>query len=94
MTQKRTGDVPPMGWNSWNTFYDQYDAGLIMEMADTMVERGYLDCGYQYLVLDDCWLEMERDGQGKLVPSREKFPEGIGPVIDHVHRKRPEIRNL
>ena len=87
MTQKRTGDVPPMGWNSWNTFYDKYDAGLIMEMADTMVERGYLDCGYQYLVLDDCWLEMERDAQGKLVPSREKFPEGIGPVIDHVHRK-------
>lgn len=87
MTQKRTGDVPPMGWNSWNTFYDKYDAGLIMEMADTMVERGYLDCGYRYLVLDDCWLEMERDAQGKLVPSREKFPEGIGPVIDHVHRK-------
>ena len=47
MTQKRTGDVPPMGWNSWNTFYDKYDAGLIMEMADTMVERGYLDCGYR-----------------------------------------------
>lgn len=58
MTQKIIGDVPPMGWNSWNTFYDKYDAGLIMEMADTMVERGYLDCGYQYLVLDDCWLEM------------------------------------
>ena len=81
------GDVPPMGWNSWNTFYDKFDAEVIMEMADIMAGQGYLDCGYKYLILDDCWLEMSRDDEGHLVPSREKFPEGIKPVIDYVHKK-------
>ena len=87
MERKRMGEVPPMGWNSWNTFYDKFDAGLIMEMADAMVNEGYLDSGYEYLILDDCWLEMKRDEQGNLVPSREKFPEGIRPVIEYVHGK-------
>lgn len=87
MGSRRMGEVPPMGWNSWNTFYDQYDAGLIMQMADVMADQGYLEAGYEYLILDDCWLERERDGQGNLVPSREKFPDGIKPVIDYVHGK-------
>ena len=87
MDMKRIGETPPMGWNSWNTFYDRYDANLIMEMADIMAEQGYLDCGYNYLILDDCWLEMERDIHGKLVPSRAKFPDGIKTVIDYIHSK-------
>ena len=79
--------APPMGWNSWNTFYDRYDENLIMEMADTLVRDGYLENGYRYLILDDCWLEMERDQGGSLVPDRRKFPRGIRPVIDYVHEK-------
>ena len=79
--------VPPMGWNSWNTFYDTYDETLIMNMADILAGQGYLDCGYQYLILDDCWLEKERDPSGNLVPSADKFPHGIEPVIRYVHDK-------
>ena len=67
-------NVPPMGWNSWNTFFDTYDESLIMEMADILVSEGYLDCGYQYLILDDCWLEKDRDPSGRLVPSDPDFP--------------------
>lgn len=79
--------VPPMGWNTWNTLYDDYDEKSIMQMADIMAEEGYLDCGYEYLILDDCWAEKERDENGDLVPSHEKFPNGIKPVIDYVHGK-------
>lgn len=79
--------TPPMGWNSWNTFYDQYDEKLIMEIADAMVQEGLADCGYRYLILDDCWAKRERDGNGNLVPDPEKFPHGIEPVIDYVHGK-------
>ena len=79
--------VPPMGWNSWNTFYDKFDENLIMEIADLFVRDGYLESGYSYLILDDCWLEMERDKRGNLVPDRRKFPRGIEPVIDYVHQK-------
>ena len=52
---------PPLGWNSWNTFGDHINDALIREMADFMVSQGYLKAGYEYLVIDDCWSERERD---------------------------------
>ena len=43
-----------MGWNSWNTFGPNINEELIRQMADVMVEKGYRDAGYEYLVIDDC----------------------------------------
>ena len=83
----RAAAVPPMGWNSWNTLYDEYDEQTIMELADVMADEGYLEAGYRYLILDDCWMEKSRDSEGRLVPSKAKFPNGIRPVIDYVHSK-------
>ena len=45
------------------------------------------DAGYEYIVIDDCWSEKQRDSNGKLVPDHWKFPEGIKPVADYVHSK-------
>ena len=56
----------PMGWNSWNTFGKDISEQLIMEMADTIVEKGYRDAGYEYVIIDDCWSLKERV-DGKLV---------------------------
>lgn len=78
---------PPMGFNTWNTFGRDISDSLIREMADTMVETGLAALGYNYLVIDDCWSERERDEKGRLVPSREKFPDGIKSVADYVHSK-------
>ena len=78
---------PPMGWNSWNTFGHNINEDLIFEIADVMVRDGYLDAGYEYLVIDDCWQEPERDRNGKLVPDRKKFPHGMKAVADYVHSK-------
>ncbi|MGI5856390.1 MAG: glycoside hydrolase family 27 protein [Candidatus Merdivicinus sp.] len=78
---------PPMGWNSWNTFGTNINEKLIMETADAMVEKGYLAAGYEYLVIDDCWSEMERDENGRLVPDHKKFPNGMKAVADYVHSK-------
>ncbi|HPE95193.1 MAG TPA: glycoside hydrolase family 27 protein, partial [Bacillota bacterium] len=66
--------TPPMGWNSWNTFGNNINEELIKQTADIMVKKGLLDAGYNYLVIDDCWSERERDASGHLVPSKEKFP--------------------
>ena len=79
--------TPPMGWNSWNTFGKNIDESLIRETADAMVDTGLLDAGYNYLVIDDCWAELERDSEGRLVPSAEKFPDGMKAVADYVHSK-------
>ncbi len=78
---------PPMGWNSWNTLGEEFNEKVIKQMADVMADEGYLDSGYEYLILDDCWAETSRDENGNLVPSHEKFPDGIEPVIEYVHSK-------
>lgn len=79
--------TPPMGWNSWNTFGENMSEQLIFETADKMVESGLKDCGYDYLVIDDCWSLKERDKNGKLVADPEKFPHGMKAVADYLHSK-------
>ena len=78
---------PPMGWNSWNTFGSRINEQMIFEMADTMVNEGLLDCGYEYLVIDDCWQKRTRNADGKLEPDPQKFPHGMKYVSDYVHSK-------
>ena len=78
---------PPMGWNSWNTFGKDINDSLIRQIADTMVEKGYLEAGYEYLIIDDCWSLKERDAAGNLVPDPEKFPNGMKSLADYVHSK-------
>ncbi len=78
---------PPMGWNSWNTFGGGIDEKLIIETADAMIEQGYADLGYEYVIIDDCWALKERDKNGKLVPDPKKFPHGMKYVSDYVHSK-------
>ena len=76
---------PPMGWNSSNTFGKDINETLVFEIADIMVKEGYLEKGYEYLVIDDCWALKERDAEGNLVPDPEKFPHGMKYVADYVH---------
>lgn len=76
----------PMGWNSWNTFGKDINEQLIMEMADVIVEKGYKDAGYEYVIIDDCWSLKERV-DGKLVPDPALFPHGMKYLSDYVHSK-------
>lgn len=79
--------TPPMGWNSWNTFGPNINEELIKTTADAMVKNGLPEAGYNYLVIDDCWAELKRDENHRLVPSKEKFPNGMKAVADYVHSK-------
>lgn len=86
MENKFLGLTPPMGWNSWNTFTWEINDKLIREAADAMASE-LRDAGYEYIVIDDCWSEKQRDKNGRLVPDHWKFPDGIKPVADYVHSK-------
>ena len=80
--------TPPMGFNTWNTFGENINEQVIKETADAMVKMGLRDAGYEYLVIDDCWSERERDPvTGKIVPDKIKFPNGMKAVSDYVHSK-------
>jgi alpha-galactosidase len=56
-------------------------------MADRLAADGFKELGYQYVNIDDCWSEMERDAQHKLVPHKKRFPHGIKGLADYVHSK-------
>ena len=75
--------TPPMGWNSWNTFGCNVSEVLIKSMADAMVSRGMQAAGYQYVNIDDCWMN-GRDANGKLRWS-DKFPAGMPALADYIH---------
>ena len=53
-------------------------------MADVMVSDGYLEAGYEYVVIDDCWLAKDRDSDGKLQPDPKRFPSGLKSFGDYV----------
>ncbi|KAG8092087.1 hypothetical protein GUJ93_ZPchr0012g19792 [Zizania palustris] len=79
--------TPQMGWNSWNHFFCGINEEIIKETADALVNTGLAKLGYQYVNIDDCWAESDRDYQGNFVPNRQTFPSGIKALADYVHAK-------
>ncbi|XP_039140785.1 alpha-galactosidase-like [Dioscorea cayenensis subsp. rotundata] len=79
--------TPQMGWNSWNHFYCGINEQLIKETADALVSTGLSSLGYQYVNLDDCWGESDRDSEGNLVAKGSTFPSGIKSLADYMHDK-------
>ena len=53
-------------------------------MADIVVSEGYAAVGYEYINIDDCWLEKERGFNGQLVPDRNRFPYGMKNLANYV----------
>lgn len=53
-------------------------------MADKFYTEGYQEAGYEYIIIDDCWSEKERDKHGKIVPDKKRFPHGIKYIADYV----------
>ena len=49
------------------------------------MSEGYADAGYEYVIIDDCWMERERDPvTDKLVPHKERFSSGLNHLSDYV----------
>ncbi len=78
-------NTPAMGWNSWNTFGHNINEEVVLSTAENFVKNGYLDAGYEYIVIDDCWSLHERDKDGRLQADPEKFPHGMKYVADKIH---------
>ena len=79
-------------WQCTNTDYYHNYCGfphghsqwLFMDMADIMASEGYKEAGYEYVMIDDCWLAKDRDAQGRLQPDPDRFPMGIKKLADYV----------
>ncbi|KAI1201106.1 glycoside hydrolase family 27 protein [Nemania serpens] len=82
-----TGQLPALGWNSWNAYHCDINETLILDAANAMVKFGFQDAGYEYVNLDDCWsVKSGRDSvTQQLVPDPERFPNGISGLADQIH---------
>ncbi|XP_069469138.1 alpha-galactosidase A isoform X2 [Ambystoma mexicanum] len=58
-----------------------------MQMADVMVAEGWKEAGYEFVCIDDCWLDSTRGKDGRLRPHPLRFPRGIRKLADYVHSK-------
>lgn len=77
----------PMEWNSWNTFGANIDHELICQTADVMAKEGYLEAGYDTLVIDDGWQAYGCSADRHLLVDEKRFPYGMKAVADYVHSK-------
>ncbi|XP_030383247.1 alpha-N-acetylgalactosaminidase [Scaptodrosophila lebanonensis] len=89
--------TPPMGWLSWERFRCNTDCvndpdnciseQLFQTMADLLITEGYASAGYEFINIDDCWLDRRRAPDGKLVPDGKRFPNGIRALSDYIHSR-------
>ncbi len=88
--------TPPMGWNHWYAHYDRITDPMMREAADIMIASGMADVGYQYVNIDDCWMNAPkhndpmrvgplRDSLGRILPNKY-FPD-MKALADAIHGK-------
>ncbi|MCC2334857.1 alpha-galactosidase [Cellulomonas wangsupingiae] len=72
----------PVTLNTWEAVYFEHDLGRLVELADAAAA-----VGAERFVLDDGWFGSRRDdsrGLGDWYVSQEVWPDGLGPLIEHV----------
>jgi alpha-galactosidase len=93
---KKLALTPPMGWNHWYAHYDRITDPMMREAADVMISSGMADVGYQYVNIDDCWMNTPknsdpkrvgplRDEDGNIIPN-SYFPD-MKALTDYIHAK-------
>ncbi|KIY63288.1 glycoside hydrolase family 27 protein [Cylindrobasidium torrendii FP15055 ss-10] len=90
---KGVGKLPFMGFNTWNGFGCNYNESVLEENAQLMINLGLkawhtrirIDVGYNYVNVDDCYSEPQRNKDGDIVVREEKFPSGMRALTDKIH---------
>ncbi|GIL35205.1 alpha-galactosidase [Phycicoccus sp. DTK01] len=78
----RAGRPRPLVLNTWEAVYFETDLGHLQRLADTAAS-----IGVERFVLDDGWFGSRRDdtrGLGDWQVSDEVWPDGLGPLVEHV----------
>src|SRR5882757_8188396 len=81
--------TPPMGFNNWAGFEcnNQFGEALFVKTADAIVNLGLAKLGYDYVNIDDCWMQHDRDANGNLQVDTTRFPHGMKWLGDYIHSK-------
>jgi alpha-galactosidase len=79
----------PVHYNTWEAIYFDHTPEKVMQLANAAAALGT-----ERFVLDDGWMKgrrHDRAGLGDWVVDPAIYPDGLGPVIDHVHAKGMEF---
>ena len=71
-------EKPMFVYNTWFPFYTKINHNLVVELADAAAE-----CGVEEFIIDDGW----QICHGDWLVNKEKFPQGLKPVFDHIKAK-------
>lgn len=77
------GTPRPVTLNVWEAVYFDHDLPTLRALADAAAE-----IGVERFVLDDGWFRGRRDdtaGLGDWFVDEDVWPDGLGPLADHVH---------
>jgi alpha-galactosidase len=77
---------PPMGWSTWTQYQRNFTAQNVIDNACALVTTGLASKGYRFVNIDGGWMAPERDAQGNLQPDPDKFPNGMLPIAQQIHR--------
>ncbi|MCX2951730.1 ricin-type beta-trefoil lectin domain protein [Lentzea sp. NEAU-D7] len=77
----------PMGWASWNTFFENIDHNVIKAQADALVSSGLAAAGYRYVNIDSGWWKGTRDSAGDITVDEAQWPGGMKAIADYIHGK-------
>jgi len=77
--------LPPMGWNSYNSWNCQISEDKIHQSAHGLVDLGLAELGYKTATIDCGWMTRERDAKGRLQWNVTDFPAGGKAMGDFMH---------
>lgn len=78
--------TPPMGWNSWYVHFNRVDERAMRAAAAAMVASGMADAGYQYVNIDDGWMNAAELHKYMTDPTRVGPPrDSDGNLLPNVH---------
>ena len=80
------GRTPQMGWNSWNHFHCNITQELVKKTADTFIKLGLDKHGYEYVNVDNCWANVERNSNNEIQPNTTNFPD-FQDMINYIYSK-------
>ena len=72
----------PVHYNTWEAVYFDHDHETLYKLAEKAAE-----VGAERYILDDGWFGSRRNdkaGLGDWWPSEDVYPEGLGPLVEHV----------
>lgn len=92
--------TPQMGYNHWYAHYNRITDAMMREAADTLISSGMADAGYEFVNVDDCWMNAPsvskyqtdarrvgplRDDRSRIVANTH-FPD-MKALADYIHSK-------